>query len=499
MGQFCFFYQREHAQHVRNGLLFWCVAMLSFGLLLWMERLVRPDRTEFVAAPTPAAPEEALPHACVEPAEEEPEVRQDAPVADGTAGAQEAADLSPWVFLTGLPLAVLAQYVLTYHPHAAWIGAAGYLVALVLLVAGLVRLPRRLSLVRRAHRPAWTLLLVAIAAGLVAWAAYRAHVVPSPERNYNHAALFWIAGVVLAVVALRGPGARRQVSRGMWREIVAVALLVIVALALRLIGLAQFPDVMSGDEGSFAMEAQRIMQGDLLNPFGTGWFSNTTGFFYLQAAALRALGWNLFALRFPSALLGALGVAGVYLLARWTFGRETAWVSALFLAGWAFPLHFSRLGFSNGADPFFGALAMAFLQRGLARGRRRDFIVAGLVVGLSLYSYIGSRLLVVVVLAALFFSGAARLRRRWRGLLTFAVVALLVSGPLLVYFHLHPRPGVFLPASHSNAVCLFGPAVRPRRGIGPLALAGSALQGDSCVDWADGCVRWMAARVAASL
>jgi len=340
----------------------------------------------------------------------------------------------------GLCLGVLSQCVLIYLRDLAWAGGLGGAVAVVLFVVSLVWSSRRVLLRRSSNRPAWRFLAVVVAAGLVVVAAYLAHTGLPATRDYRCAVLLWGAGVVLAVLALLRPrDLRRWLPRVGRGEAVGVGLLLAVALALRLVGLGVFPDVMSGDEGEFALEARNILAGDLSNPFGTGWYANTNGYFYLQAAALRLLGLNLFALRLPTALLGALAVVAVYLLARVTFGRETAWVSSLFMAGWSFTLHFSRLAFSNGADPFFGALALAFLQRGLLGGRQMDFVAAGLVLGGSLYSYVGARLLVLVVLAVLFFSGARRLRRRWRGLLAFAVVWLLVTGPLLAYFARFPQ------------------------------------------------------------
>ena len=85
---------------------------------------------------------------------------------------------------------------------------------------------------------------------------------------------------------------------------------------------------------------------------------------------------------------------------------------------------------------------MAFLLRGLVRGRQGDFVAAGLALGLSQYFYHGNRLLLPLSLATLLLSGTRRLRMRWRGLLTFFVVAVLVSGPLLAYFV--QRPDVFM-------------------------------------------------------
>jgi 4-amino-4-deoxy-L-arabinose transferase-like glycosyltransferase len=328
-----------------------------------------------------------------------------------------------------------------------WVGAIGHLLGVGLFVGSMVRwragwrLFHVSRLAERLRGLSWGLLLVVIGLALVLLGAYAALVPPVYARNYRLAILLWAAGVVTGVVGVIRPGhrgRRRRIRRGEWREAAWVGLLVLVGLALRMVALDRFPDVMSGDEGSFALEAGRIMQGVYLNPFGSAWFGNATWWFYLQAAAMQVMGWNLFALRFVSPFFGAFSVAAVYVLARATFGRETAWVSALFMAGWGFSVHMSRLGFSNCGDLLLPGLVMAFLQRGLTHGRRVHFVAAGLALGVAFYFYLGSRLTVPIMVATLFFAGKERLRMRWRGLLFLAVVALLVSGPLLAYFVRHP-------------------------------------------------------------
>lgn len=337
---------------------------------------------------------------------------------------------APVALLLGALLAIAAQSVLCWREGPGWVGLTMYGLALAVSLAELGS-ARRVPL----RRPAWRFLLLAFAAGAVIWAAYLAHA----SQSYVAALMWWAAGAELAVVVLLKCGGRVRLSRGLRRDAAAMGLLFGVGLLLRLAGLGQFPNPMLGDEGSMALEAQRILNGDLLNPFGTGWFTHPNLFFYMEAAALLLLGRNLFALRLTAALLGALGVPAVYFLAKGVFGRKTAWVSGLFMAGWGLPLQLSRLALNNTADPLWGALALGFLQRGLVRGRRGWFVGAGLALGLSLYFYHGTRLLFLIVMAALVLSGAERLQRRWRGLLALALVALLVSGPLLVYYVQHPE------------------------------------------------------------
>jgi 4-amino-4-deoxy-L-arabinose transferase-like glycosyltransferase len=283
------------------------------------------------------------------------------------------------------------------------------------------------------HCAAGRFFLAAFAIGLAARSAHVAHI----QNRYGYAVLLWITGIALAgLVWLRFRDWRLRAR--WWREAVAVGGLFVAALTLRLVGLAQFPNLMLGDEGAMALEAGRILRGDLVNPFSTGWLAHPTLFFYLEAVALRLFGWNLFGARVMAALLGALGVPAVYALAKGMWGRPVAWISAFFLASWGLSLQLSRLGLNNSADPLFGALTLLGLHRGLVHGRRWGFVLAGLALGLGMYFYHGTRLLIPLALLVLAFGGARHLRKHWLGVLAFAMLALVVAGPLLVDFALSP-------------------------------------------------------------
>jgi 4-amino-4-deoxy-L-arabinose transferase-like glycosyltransferase len=349
------------------------------------------------------------------------------------------------MLVVGLSLALLGQYAITYRRWEWPISGVGLLLAgagLVALVALAARPPRPIVAWLSSSRVLektrlGVIVAVVVALGLVAWATFLVH-----WRASRYGIVLWMTGLSMAVVALWRPSGKRRRLRSVqidgW-EVILVASLVAVALVVRLVDLGDFPRPMSGDEGSMALEAEAILDGLWRNPFGTGWFSHPSFYFYLLAASLRVFGWSLFALRLPSALFGSLGVAAVYLLGRNLFGRWTALVAALFLVGWTLPLHMSRLALNNSADVFFAALVMAFLHRGLVRGDRWAFVAAGLALGLGLHFYFALRLLVVLVPMMAVLGGQKRLLRRWRGLLALVFVALLAFAPLGVHFLLHPH------------------------------------------------------------
>jgi 4-amino-4-deoxy-L-arabinose transferase-like glycosyltransferase len=345
--------------------------------------------------------------------------------------------LLAFFLVAGLGLALAGQYLIATQREQGSKGLALLLAGGLLVLVTLV-LERTDARIVARIRHGWQgrgrrLLVVALAAGVVAWAVYLAHVQAS-----RYALLVWMVGVLVGVGELGGLFRAPTRPKGSRREVMLVALLAAAALASRLVGLGGIPAPLSGDEGSMALEAHKVLAGIWISPFGTGWFSHPNFYFYLLAASLRLFGGGVFALRLPAAFLGASGVVAVYLLARGLFGRATAWVAALFVLGWSLTLHFSRMALNNSADVFFGAVVMAFLHRGVVTGRRWAFSVAGLALGLSLHFYFGSRLLLLLVPLAIALGGWRRVvHRRW-GLAVMVGVTLLVAAPLIVHYLRYP-------------------------------------------------------------
>jgi 4-amino-4-deoxy-L-arabinose transferase-like glycosyltransferase len=101
---------------------------------------------------------------------------------------------------------------------------------------------------------------------------------------------------------------------------------------------------------------------------------------------------------------------------------------------------FSRLGFRVISQPLLMALAVAALFRGLRGGRWPWLWLAGLLIGLTAYTYLAARLFPVLLafaLLPLLLDPRTRALRA-RQLLLVALVAFLTALPLLAYFAAHP-------------------------------------------------------------
>jgi 4-amino-4-deoxy-L-arabinose transferase-like glycosyltransferase len=261
-------------------------------------------------------------------------------------------------------------------------------------------------------------------------------------RHPGLALLTWGMAMMMGWVACRRRDDPTAAQPPPWtrREVVGLAALVGLALLLRVLGATRLP-ALTSDEAAAGLSAVDILQGRLSNPFVMGWYSFPALFYSLPAAAIGFLGQNYQALRLPAAIAGALSVVGVYWFGRNLYGRQAASYAAILLAGMNFHLHFSRIGLNNIWDAVFATFVLGSFWHGWRYERRRSFVVAGLLLGLSQYFYTGSRLLPLVLLAWVALVALVdrpAIRRHAGDLATVALMALIVVLPLAMFYAGHP-------------------------------------------------------------
>jgi len=168
---------------------------------------------------------------------------------------------------------------------------------------------------------------------------------------------------------------------------------------------------------------------------------------YIHSLLLPILGYDNGVLRGVTIVGGALATPAIF----WAsclffeeqgsaFARRAGLIAAVGLGLSTFFASFSRWGVEAALLPFVELLAIAFLWRGLKRGRKADFILAGMFVGLSQYIYIVARFFPVALAVASIGALLANrlLLARWRGLVMAASLAVLVALPQLILFVTHP-------------------------------------------------------------
>jgi 4-amino-4-deoxy-L-arabinose transferase-like glycosyltransferase len=231
------------------------------------------------------------------------------------------------------------------------------------------------------------------------------------------------------------------------KEYLALALIMLLAIFLRFYQLEAIPVGMSGDEAEDGFFARRILRGEEYPIFIAGTWGEEPMHTYLVALSFALWGISPWAVRLVSAFGGLLAIPVIFWLAKELFPPDdssssfVAILSAFWLATSYWHIIFSRAGLEIVTLPFFSSAIFYFLWRGIRSERRWPFIVAGLLLGASLYSYRGARFLPIFL--AIFFGGwlitnRGFRRRHFANLVLVTVVAAVLFAPLAMYGLAHP-------------------------------------------------------------
>ena len=211
----------------------------------------------------------------------------------------------------------------------------------------------------------------------------------------------------------------------------------LLGAALRIGGLAEMRDLLDYDEAYYGLDALSLLHQPRLTPFFDANNGRESLWMYLLAPAIAIFEARPFALRLVAVFAGILTLAAVHALARELLGRRAALWAVGSLAVLYWHVHLSHLAFRVLLWPLIGALAFALLLRARRTGETVHWLLAGMAVGLLLYTYFGARLWfgLALLLQAGWFIRNARLRR---GIALSIVVTLLIALPLVFYTLAHP-------------------------------------------------------------
>jgi len=228
-------------------------------------------------------------------------------------------------------------------------------------------------------------------------------------------------------------------------ERVAFLLLLALAAFLRLYRLSEVPPGIHDDEVINAQIADQLRAGTPLSIFyeaGEG----REGLYYPLLVFSRALTARVpYWYRLPSVVCSLLTIMLVYQLSRHWFGPWTALVATGGLAVAFWPVHLGREALRVVTLPPLAAGMALALWRGLeqpARSKRATwwFVLAGFLLGLAQYAYLGARVLPLFILLFVVYLGffhRAQLILHWREVTLLLAVAALVAAPLAIYIGVH--------------------------------------------------------------
>lgn len=245
-------------------------------------------------------------------------------------------------------------------------------------------------------------------------------------------------GLVLGALYLTTPKGSRgrphsRLATGVPWEWVMVLAIAGLGAALRLYRLDEIPAELTLDQISKFWDVRDVLLGNKAPIFFEANQGREGLFFYLLAGVSQVVGLGHLAMKLTSAWIGILTIPALYLLAKEMTNWEVGTVAAFLLAASKWHIILSRLGYRAILVPLFVILVILFLVRGLRRGHLLDYGLAGLMLGLGMYSYKSFPLAVPAAVSCTLLYALRRRTRPLLGLAAMLILAALVFIPMGVY------------------------------------------------------------------
>ncbi len=282
---------------------------------------------------------------------------------------------------------------------------------------------------------------VVVAAGLAFWTAGGNRFTPLGVTAWLAAMGLWLAAVwhgnALTAFSQAGRTLARTFTEGRTVHFRPVMVLVLGALLVgayfRLAEIDTLPIEMTSDHVEKLMDVADLMLAGEHKIF----FERNTGReplqFYWTALVATVFGTDVshLSLKLGTALLGLLMLPAAFLLGR-ELEDDTFGLFLLALAAISFwHVAISRVGLRFPLYPLFVAPVLYLLLRGLQRRSRNHFVLAGLVLGISLFGYSPIRVLPLAMLAVVGVYALWPVAHGWRQHLLANTVLMFITAALV--------------------------------------------------------------------
>ncbi len=230
------------------------------------------------------------------------------------------------------------------------------------------------------------------------------------------------------------------------------------AFALRIFNIENLPAGIYPDEAQNGTDALQAIATGEYKLFYEPNYGREGLFINLQALSINILGNTTLALKLWSVIFGTLTVLGVFLLSKEVFRSHIAGLVSAYLIAFSYwAINFSRIGFRAIMVPFILSFAFYFILKGLRTRKFHDFLIAGLIYGLGLHTYIAFRvspLVLIVLFASLLITRKHFLKEYWKHVLVFIIAMFITAAPMLLdFFLINPHHY----ASRTGAISVFNP------------------------------------------
>lgn len=269
------------------------------------------------------------------------------------------------------------------------------------------------------------------------------------------ASLLWFISLIILIIAFLDSYSFIKLPKMSRNSAIIFVGLAALFLGLRLSLLTSIPFFVNGDEAHIGLEARKIISGQTPHLFTFGWYNFPQFTFFLAAMPMAVFGNNLFGLRMASIIMSLVSIMVTYALTRLIFDRKTAIYATILLCLFHFHIHFSRSGTHYMQGAVFTSTTLYFFLRGIKKRNLINFVIAGILTGLSLQVYLSARmifpLLLLYIILLLPFPKFRILLPNLRQIGVFSLAFLLCTLP--IFLNWHKNPSAFL--SRTTDVSIF--------------------------------------------
>ena len=215
---------------------------------------------------------------------------------------------------------------------------------------------------------------------------------------------------------------------------IAVALVLLLAVLLRLIDLGTTPSNLTADELDDLQNAYRVIYGKAGGLFGLDWNQAPNFNMYLKAASLEVFGDGVAGTRMYGVVLSLASLALFYPLARRRLDFLPSLLATFLLATSLWFLHFSRTPWTSMSSVLAAVVTAYLLDLAIERRQMWLFALVGVAVAFGAYGYFAGR---VVAIAVIFCYGVTLMLEErdpmtlLKGFVLSGVVAFVLFAPQL--------------------------------------------------------------------
>ena len=276
-------------------------------------------------------------------------------------------------------------------------------------------------------------------------------------HNLGFLHFLWVGGLIYLLYMIRTPlprSYRPSGKTGKW-ILSALILILLFSAVLRIYKIQTIPPGLWVDEIYTASNALELKITYLTkdvgfpweNPFhmtplvGEGWVETSNLYLYYFRSFWILFGMSYVGIKMASVVPGILAVGLLCLLVKRLWGVRAGLAAAFFLAVSSWQITLSRWGWDEVLLTALQIPVFVFLWRGIRTRRVFDFALSGVFLGLCLYTYIASRIIVFFVFFYLVLEILLKpgfFKKNKPGLVYFLIFLIMVSLPLGIYYINHP-------------------------------------------------------------